>query len=65
MFDPPDSNKEGLKSIFTSQKNKDIKYSFDHVFGPEASQSDVYQCTTATVLDNVLDGSVKLIEINY
>ena len=58
VFDPPDDNSNGLKQIFTSQRNKDLKFSFDHVFGPESSQLDVYRCTTATILDDVLNGSV-------
>ena len=56
VFDPPDDGDNGLKTIFTSQRNKDLKFSFDHVFGPESSQLDVYRCTTATILDDVLNG---------
>lgn len=56
VFDPPGEDDGGLKKIFTSQRNKDLKFSFDHVFGPESSQLDVYRCTTATILDDVLNG---------
>ena len=60
VFDPPGEDDGGLKKIFTSQRNKDLKFSFDHVFGPESSQLDVYRCTTATILDDVLNGLVQL-----
>ena len=60
VFDPPDDGQDGLKSIFTSQRNKDLKFSFDHVFGQESSQLDVYRCTTATILDDVLNGYVHV-----
>eukprot|EP00116_Pleurobrachia_bachei_P018942 sb/3479204/ len=57
VFDPPDADDgNNLKKIFTSQKNKDLKFAFDHVFGPESSQLDVYRNTTSPILDDVLQG---------
>ena len=57
VFDPPDDGDgNNLKKIFTSQKNKDLKFAFDHVFGPESSQLDVYRNTTSPILDDVLQG---------
>ena len=53
LFDPPD---ESNKSIFTSQRNKDLRFAFDNVFGPECTQLDVYQQTTAHILDDVING---------
>ena len=56
VFDPPEDDGNNLKKIFTSQQNKDLKFAFDHVFGPESSQLDVYRNTTAPILDDVLQG---------
>ena len=38
------------------RKNRDIKYMFDHVFGPGETNVTVYESTTKGVLDGLLNG---------
>ncbi|XP_054626789.1 kinesin-like protein KIF18A [Dunckerocampus dactyliophorus] len=62
IFDP----KEADVSCFGSQRlrnrdvnkraNKDLKFVFDHVFGENSTQDDVFENTTKGVLDGVMNG---------
>ncbi|CAH0547643.1 unnamed protein product [Brassicogethes aeneus] len=35
---------------------KEKKYSFDHVFGPECSQLDVYECVVSPMIPDIISG---------
>ncbi len=62
IFDP----KEEDLSCFGSQRvrnrnvnkraNKDLKFVFDHVFGENSTQVDIFENTTKGVLDGVMNG---------
>uniref|UniRef100_A0A8P4GKY1 Kinesin-like protein n=1 Tax=Dicentrarchus labrax TaxID=13489 RepID=A0A8P4GKY1_DICLA len=62
IFDP----KEESTSCFGSQRvrnrninkraNKDLKFVFDHVFGEDSTQVDIFENTTKVVLDGVMNG---------
>lgn len=62
IFDP----KEQEVSFFSGQKagnrdvrkraNKDLKFMFDHVFGEDSTQMEVFENTTKGVVDGVLNG---------
>ncbi|KAG7482672.1 kinesin KIF18A isoform X1 [Solea senegalensis] len=62
IFDP----KEEDTSCFGSQRvrnrninrraNKDLKFVFDHVFGENSTQVDIFESTTKGVLDGVMNG---------
>ncbi|KAG7315129.1 hypothetical protein KOW79_021217 [Hemibagrus wyckioides] len=62
IFDP----KEQEVSFFSGQKagkrdvrkraNKDLKFVFDHVFGEDSTQMEVFENTTKGVVDGVLNG---------
>uniref|UniRef100_A0A672ZSS1 Kinesin-like protein n=1 Tax=Sphaeramia orbicularis TaxID=375764 RepID=A0A672ZSS1_9TELE len=62
IFDP----KEEDISCFGSQRvrnrninkraNKDLKFVFDHVFGENSTQDDIFENTTKGVLDGVMNG---------
>ncbi|XP_049896194.1 kinesin-like protein KIF18A isoform X2 [Epinephelus moara] len=62
IFDP----KEEDTSCFGSQRlrnrninkraNKDLKFVFDHVFGEDSTQDDIFESTTKGVLDGVMNG---------
>lgn len=39
-----------------SRRAKDLSYRFDHVFGPEASQEEVYAATAGKCIDKVVAG---------
>ncbi|XP_035376866.1 kinesin-like protein KIF18A [Electrophorus electricus] len=62
IFDP----KEEEVTFFRGQRvgnrdvrkraNKDLKFVFDHVFGEDSSQVDVFESTTKGVVDGVLNG---------
>ncbi|XP_042638801.1 kinesin-like protein KIF18B [Orycteropus afer afer] len=62
VFDPeePDGGFPGLKwgSIHDGpkKKGKDLKFVFDRVFGEEATQQDLFQYTTHSILDGFLQG---------
>ncbi|XP_077020240.1 kinesin-like protein KIF18B isoform X2 [Tamandua tetradactyla] len=62
VFDPeePDGGFPGLKWGSThdgpKKKGKDLKFVFDRVFGEAATQQDVFQHTTCSVLDSFLQG---------
>ncbi|XP_042342625.1 kinesin-like protein KIF18A isoform X1 [Plectropomus leopardus] len=62
IFDP----KEEDTSCFGAQRvrnrninrraNKDLKFVFDHVFGEDSTQDDIFESTTKGVLDGVMNG---------
>lgn len=62
VFDP----KETEVTFFRGQKagnrdvrkraNKDLKFVFDHVFGEDSTQVEVFENTTKGVVDGVLNG---------
>ncbi|KAM7424252.1 hypothetical protein PAMA_000543 [Pampus argenteus] len=62
IFDP----KEEIIPCFGSQRvrnrninkraNKDLKFVFDHVFGENSTQDDIFESTTKAVLDGVMNG---------
>ncbi|XP_029000484.1 kinesin-like protein KIF18A [Betta splendens] len=62
IFDP----KEEAAPCFGSQRvknrninkkaNKDLKFVFDHVFGEDSTQVDIFENTTKGVLDGVMNG---------
>ncbi|KIL84898.1 hypothetical protein FAVG1_11768 [Fusarium avenaceum] len=59
VFDPPEDNpvqKFGRSVVPTSKKVKDQVFAFDRVFDDNTTQSEVYEGTTRTLLDSVLDG---------
>ncbi|XP_058140346.1 kinesin-like protein KIF18B [Dasypus novemcinctus] len=62
VFDPeePDGGFPGLKLASThdgpKKKGKDLKFVFDRVFGEAATQQDVFQHTTCSILDSFLQG---------
>ncbi|XP_058532268.1 kinesin-like protein KIF18B [Ochotona princeps] len=62
VFDPeePDRGFPGLKSGSThdglKKKSKDLTFVFDRVFGEGATQQDVFQHTTYSILDGFLQG---------
>ncbi|XP_049716965.1 kinesin-like protein KIF18B [Elephas maximus indicus] len=62
VFDPeePDGGFPGLKWSGTQdgpkKKGKDLKFVFDRVFGEVATQQDVFQYTTHSILDGFLQG---------
>lgn len=62
VFDP----KEEEVTFFRGQRvgkrdvrrktNKDLKFVFDHVFGEDSSQMEIFENTTKGVVDGVLNG---------
>ncbi|KAI9850018.1 MAG: kinesin-like protein Klp5 [Thelocarpon superellum] len=60
VFDPPEDNpvQRFSKSVVPSsgKRVKDQTFAFDRVFDENTSQGDVYEATTKTLLDSVLDG---------
>ncbi|KAL9072954.1 MAG: hypothetical protein Q9157_004905, partial [Trypethelium eluteriae] len=59
VFDPPEDNpvQKFSKSIVPQGKRvKDQTFGFDRVFDDNTSQGDVYDSTTKSLLDSVLDG---------
>ncbi|RBR24745.1 uncharacterized protein FIESC28_02518 [Fusarium coffeatum] len=59
VFDPPEDNpvhKFGRSVLPTSKKVKDQVFAFDRVFDDNTTQSEVYEGTTRTLLDSVLEG---------
>ncbi|XP_069461937.1 kinesin-like protein KIF18B isoform X2 [Ambystoma mexicanum] len=61
VFDPEESDPN---SVFVGLRNhdapkrkcKDLKFMFDHVFGEDSRQQEVFQHTTRDILDGVLNG---------
>ncbi|KAG0639910.1 P-loop containing nucleoside triphosphate hydrolase protein [Tuber brumale] len=59
VFDPPEGNPVARyqKTIVPQGKRvKDMRFGFDKVFDENATQEDVYEATTKSLLDSVLDG---------
>ncbi|KAF4971233.1 hypothetical protein FZEAL_9901 [Fusarium zealandicum] len=59
VFDPPEDNpvqKFSRSVLPSSKKVKDQVFAFDRVFDENTTQSDVYEGTTRSLLDSVLDG---------
>ncbi|WBW72544.1 kinesin-8 family plus-end directed microtubule motor Klp6 [Schizosaccharomyces osmophilus] len=59
VFDPPEENPlAGVqKSILSAGKRfRDLRFAFDRLFHDTATQEEVYQGTTKSLLDSVLDG---------
>lgn len=59
MFDPPEDNpvQKFSKSVVPNGKRvKDQTFAFDRIFDQNASQGEVYESTTRSLLDSVLDG---------
>lgn len=65
VFDPSSDNEPSFRATSEllgkrrpalGKKHKDLRFAFDHVFDETASQSDVFQHTTESIVDGVLDG---------
>jgi kinesin family member 18/19 len=59
VFDPPEDNpvhKFSRSVVPQGKRVKDQTFGFDRIFDDNASQGDVYEGTTRTLLDSVLDG---------
>lgn len=59
MFDPPEDNpvQKFSKSVVPNGKRvKDQTFAFDRIFDQNATQGEVYESTTRSLLDNVMDG---------
>ena len=60
VFDPPEDNpvQKFSRTVVPSGKPrvKDQTFSFDRIFDQNASQGEVYESTTRSLLDNVLEG---------
>ncbi|OJJ51293.1 hypothetical protein ASPZODRAFT_127350 [Penicilliopsis zonata CBS 506.65] len=59
VFDPPEDNpvQKFSRSVVPKGKRvKDQTFCFDRIFDQNASQGEVYESTTRTLLDSVLDG---------
>ncbi|RMJ23811.1 Kinesin family, partial [Aspergillus sp. HF37] len=59
VFDPPEDNPvhKFSKSVVPNGKRvKDQTFAFDRILDQNASQGEVYESTTRSLLDNVLDG---------
>lgn len=59
VFDPPEDNpvqKFSRSVVPNGKKVKDQVFAFDRVYDDNATQMEVYESTTKTLLDSVLDG---------
>ncbi|KAL6714107.1 tubulin-dependent ATPase kip3 [Lecanora helva] len=59
VFDPPEDHaiQRGAKSTGpVGKRSKDQTFGFDRVFDENTSQGEVYEATTRSLLDSVLDG---------
>lgn len=61
IFDPRDSEAEAVyrtKGYLPpgTYRYKHRKYQYDHVFGPNSTQQEVFEHTTKPLLDGILDG---------
>ncbi|KAI0007224.1 kinesin-domain-containing protein [Xylariaceae sp. FL0662B] len=59
VFDPPEDNpvqKFSRSVVPNGKKVKDQVFAFDRVFDENISQTEVYEATTKSLLDSVLDG---------
>ncbi|KAI1384305.1 kinesin-domain-containing protein [Hypoxylon trugodes] len=59
VFDPPEDNpvqRFSRSVVPNGKKVKDQVFAFDRIFDENTSQTEVYEATTKTLLDSVLDG---------
>ncbi|XP_014669233.1 PREDICTED: kinesin-like protein KIF18A [Priapulus caudatus] len=62
VFDPKVEQSPGffqgkkLRRDVRFRRNKDMKFAFDHVFDKMATNEDVFENTTKSILDSLLDG---------
>ncbi|KAF7119242.1 hypothetical protein CNMCM5793_008990 [Aspergillus hiratsukae] len=59
VFDPPEDNpvqKFSRSLVPNGKRVKDQTFAFDRIFDQNATQGEVYEATTRTLLDSVLDG---------
>nr|XP_061811185.1 kinesin-like protein KIF18A [Nerophis lumbriciformis] len=61
IFDPKEDvpcfgSRRPQNRNLNKKTNKDLKFVFDHVFGEESTQDDVFENTTKGVLDGVMNG---------
>ena len=60
VFDPKENTGmeyaiKGRRDI-RKRQNRDLKFAFDRVFGPEAQNKEIYEETTNSVLSGLLNG---------
>ncbi|KAK3646464.1 tubulin-dependent ATPase kip3 [Elasticomyces elasticus] len=59
VFDPPEENsvqRFGRAAMPMGKRVKDQTFGFDRVFDENTTQADVYEATTKSLLDSVMDG---------
>ena len=63
VFDPSPDNEPSFRATSDNRrrpvlgkKHKDLRFAFDHVFDETASQADVFEKTTESIVEGVLDG---------
>ena len=64
IFDPKESDegffyrgkRQGVRRDVAKRANRDHKFAFDVVFGPEATNEDVFQRTTKDLVDVLFNG---------
>lgn len=64
VFDPKEDNHPQFerpdvvrkRRPFLSKKHKDLRFAFDRVFDETSTQKDVFENTTKTIIDGLLDG---------
>lgn len=63
VFDPKEETPEHFfhgkivrRRDITKRPNRDLKFAFDYVFASHNTNKDVFEQTTRTVLDGILDG---------
>ncbi|KAL9132253.1 MAG: hypothetical protein Q9217_000057 [Psora testacea] len=58
VFDPPEEHTVQRNGRFggNGRRSKDQTFGFDRVFDENATQGDIYEATTRSLLDSVLDG---------
>ncbi|XP_029638380.1 kinesin-like protein KIF18A isoform X2 [Octopus sinensis] len=64
VFDPADdrceingmSTSKFVRGDITRRRNKNLTFAFDHVFGPESSNVEIYEHTSKVILDGLLNG---------
>ena len=62
VFDPKENTESGYNGgrkkprDLRKRQNRDLKFAFDQVFGPEVPTSDVYEQTTKSILTGLLNG---------
>ena len=60
VFDPLEQSKDGAfrngPRDIRKRRNKDMKFAFDYIFGLNSTNVDVFEQTTKTILDGLLQG---------